>query len=158
MKRFLLVLAALVAFGLSAGAQRQSVMYGSLGVAHRWGLTTSSNAGPNVALGFRNYNRDAIVSFTYGAELLGYWIPENAGNLFGVYAIPQLGVAIGPSGFKVYPHTGFMMGYGSDYNTFGTGIKSGLAFDFGSHITLDFSSYYTFNNAWTSALNFIWRF
>ena len=157
MKKFLFVVVALVAFGLSANAQRSNVTYASLGVTHRW-LSASTNAGPNVAIGFRNYNQNAAFSFTYGAELMGYWIPGGDSSLFGVYAIPQIGLAMGPRGFKVYPHSGFMMGYGSDWKTFGTGIKSGLAFDFGDHMTLDFSSYYTFNNAWTSALNFLWRF
>ena len=158
MKKFLFVIVAIVAFGLSASAQRQNVVYASIGVANRWLDIAAIHPGADATVGFRNYNRDAAFSFSYGAEVLGYWVPDGTSNIFGVYAIPEAGLAMGPRGFKVFPHTGFMMGYGSDFNTFGTGIKSGLGFDIGQHVTLDFSSYYTFNNAWTSALNFMWRF
>ena len=158
MKKGFIVLLALVAFCLSASAQRQNVYYASFGVANRWHNSSSIHPGADLAVGFRNYNQGAAFSFSYGGEVLGYWVPDTGGNIIGLYAIPEIGLAIGPRNFKVFPHTGFMMGYGSDYNAFGTGIKSGLAFDIGDHATLDFSSYYTFNNAWTSALNFIWRF
>lgn len=158
MKKFLVILAAIAAFSVSANAQRRLVSYVSLGPANKFVDVLKLHPGPAASIGFRDYNQDAIVSFTYGGEVFGYWIPDNGSNLFGAYAIPEIGVAIGPRGFKVYPHAGFMMGYGSDAKAFSTGTKSGLGFDFGDHVTLDFSGYYAFSQTWTTAVNFLFRF
>ena len=159
MKKFLIILASLTIFVVSASAQRENVTYLTGGVIHRWSDSDNFYPGANLAFGFRNYNPEAGVSFSYGAELLGYWVPDAAkNNTFGAYAIPEIGIALGPRGFIIVPHAGFMAGYSSDRGTFGTGGKAGLAFDFGSHITLDFSSYYIKGSSWISALNFIWRF
>ena len=158
MKKFFVILAALVAFGISANAQRSNTVYASAGVINRFG-DAGLNPGAILAVGFRNYNPDSFVSFSYGAEAMGLWLPDGGANSFGFYGVPEIGVTIGSKNFKVFPHTGFMMGYGTDRpGAFGRGIKSGLGFDIGRHITLDFSSYYTFNTKWTSAVNFVYRF
>ena len=159
MKKLIAIAALMLSIGVSAFAQRMNVPYVSAGVITHVASGNFNDVGGDVAFGFRNYNRQALVSFTYGGEVLGFVAPGiNTSTSFGLYAIPEIGVAFGPSGFKFYPHTGFMMGYGSDSRKFGVGFKDGFAFDFGKHITLDFTTYYTFNQYWTCALNFIWRF
>lgn len=158
MKKFLVIAAAMLLVCISAQAQRESVKYGSAGVITHINDTHDLHPGIGLAYGFRNYNRDAFVSFAYGAEAFGFWLPSASYRSVGIYAIPQIGVAIGPSGFKVYPHTGFMAGYSTDYGRFNTGSNSGIAIEFGEHIGIDFSAYYIFGQAWTTAVNFVWRF
>ena len=157
MKKLLIVLA-LLCFAVSANAQRMNVQYGQAGVVLHVDDVYNLYPGLDLAYGFRNYNRNAFVSFAYGAEAFGYWLPSGPGRSIGLYGIPQIGVAIGPSNFKVYPHSGFMAGYSSSVGRFNTGSNGGLAFEFGKNVTLDFSAYYIFGHAWTTAVNFIWRF
>ena len=159
MKKIIVILTAILALSVCANAQRQSVTYLSGGVITRISDWTNLYPGATLAVGFRNYNQDAFVSFTYGAEAMAYWVPENGSNIFGAFAIPALGVAIGPRGFKFLPHAGFMAGYGSyGGSPFQIGSKFGVTFDIGNHISLDFSNYYTRINPWMSAINFIYRF
>lgn len=160
MKKILLIVVATLALGFSASAQREFVPYASLGVSSRVDgfFDNIAHPGAAVAVGFRNYNQNAFVSFTYGGEVYSNITPLSSGALFGVYAIPQIGVAIGPSIFKVHPYSGFMMGYNNEVNAFAIGLKSGLSFDISDHITLDFASYYPFVTTWTSAISFLWRF
>jgi hypothetical protein len=160
MKKILLIIVATLALGISASAQREFVPYASLGVSSRVDGFFDNIAHPGAAIniGFRNYNQDAFVSFSYGAEVFTNVTPLSSGALFGIYAIPQIGVAIGPSVFKVHPYSGFMMGYNNEINSFGIGLKNGLSFDISDHITLDFASYYPFTSTWISAIGFLWRF
>ena len=159
MKKIIIAILLCAAVTVSASAQRKYVPYVGAGVSGQI-LSSFTNVGGDFSVGFRNYNRRAFVSFGAGAEAMAYIVPnfDESGTAFGIYAIPELGLAIGPSGFKLYPHSGLMMGYASNSGKFGLGIKDGLALDFGRHFTLDFSGYYTFNDIWTLALNFIWRF
>ncbi|MBP5383261.1 MAG: hypothetical protein J6Y45_07915 [Bacteroidales bacterium] len=160
MKKILLVIAATLALSISAFAQREFVPYATLGVSSRVDgfFDNIAHPGAVVAAGFRNYNQDAFVSFTYGAEVFTNITPLSEGVLFGAYAIPQIGVAIGPSVFKVHLYSGFMMGYNNEIKSMSIGLKNGLSFDISDHITLDFSTYYPFTATWISAINFIWRF
>ena len=158
MKKLLLVISVLFAFCLSANAQRTSYDYATAGVIMHVNDVAENYPGIDLAYGFRNYNRNALVSFAYGAEAMGYWLPFGAKSSFGIYGIPQIGVVIGPKNFKVYPHTGFMAGYSTSVGRFNTGSKFGVAFDFGKNATIDFSGYYIFDKAWSSTINFIWRF
>ena len=156
MKKLLIVFAAILAFCLSANAQRQYIDYATAGVIMH--VTDDLHPGIDLAYGFRNYNRNAIVSFAYGAEAMAYWLPSSTKSSVGIYAIPQIGVVIGPKNFKVYPHTGFMAGYSTYVGRFNTGSNVGLAFDFGKNATVDFSGYYIFGQAWSTTINFTWRF
>ena len=160
MKKILLVIAAALALSISASAQREFVPYASLGVSTRVNDFFGSIAHPGaaIAVGFRNYNQDSFVSFTYGGEVYTNITPLSNGVMFGAYAIPQIGVTIGPRAFKVHPYVGSMMGYSNEINAFSIGIKDGFSLDISDHITLDFAAYYTFATTWTSAINFIWRF
>ncbi len=166
MKKIFVIIAAALAFSLSASAQREFVPYVNLGVTTRINgfFTSFAHPGGDLAVGFRNYNQDAFVSFAYGAEAFATITPVESGILYGAYAVPQIGVAIGPRNFKVYPHAGFMAGYNNELKRFNVGSKSGLAFDFGDHITLDLATYQFFGDSfrmldtWISAINFIWRF
>lgn len=161
MKKVLAVITLALALCMSANAQRESVKYASIGVTGRWLDKAFSDPGMGVAFGFRNYNQDAFVSFSYGAEAYGYWIPRYSGGsmAYGAYAIPEVGVAIGPRIFKWHPHAGVMLGYGFEGSGFTLGWKSGSSFDIGNHLTLDFSTYKPFNyNPWTIAANLLWRF
>ena len=166
MKKFFVIIAAALAFSLTASAQREFVPYVNLGVTTRVNGFFGSIAHPggDLSVGFRNYNQDAFVSFAYGAEAFATVTPTNDKALFGAYAIPFIGVAIGPHGFKVFPHSGFMAGYNNELGRFNVGTKSGMAFDIGDHITLDLVNYqfigenWIFNTTWISAVNFIWRF
>lgn len=148
MKKALLVLIAVFALSIGAYAQRQSACYIGVGMATNFRSATEGKTGPAVAAGFRNYNRDSFLSLGYGAELFGYYIPSRTKSAIGAFANPEIGLAIGPSIFKVYPHTGFMLGYDSaalnangEKQGFGWGGKDGIAFDFGRFITIDFSAY-----------------
>ena len=166
MKKFFVIIAAALAFSLSASAQREFVPYANLGVTTRVNgfFESFAHPGGDAAFGFRNYNQGAFVSFAYGAEAFATVTPMTDQTLFGAYAVPQIGVVIGPRNFKVYPHTGFMAGYNNELARFNVGFKDGLAFDFGDHITLDFSTYHFIGDSfvlydtWISAVNFIWRF
>ncbi len=160
MKKLFLILIAALAFSSGAFAQRHSTPYAGIGVASNFRSAEEGRTGPAVSVGFRNYNREAILSFGVGAEALFYYIPSSTRSTWGIFAIPEIGLAIGPDFFKVYPHTGFMLGYDSADNVFGWGGKEGIAFDFGRHFTVDFSTYvprYNFNEA-LFAVNFVWRF
>lgn len=167
MKKTILIMIAILALSVGAFAQRQNVPFAGIGVATNFRSAEDGRTGPALTAGFRNYNRGSFVSFAAGAEAFGFVIPAKANTSFGVFAVPEIGVAIGPSIFKVYPHTGFMIGYdsaGKDANGnskgFGWGGKDGIAFEFGRHVTIDFSTYvprYRFSEA-LYAVNFIWRF
>ncbi len=168
MKKVLLVLIAALAFSCDAYAQRHTVAFLGIGVATNFRSAEEGKTGPALTVGFRNYNRDALISAGVGAEAFGDYIPSKTKSVFGAFAIPEIGLAIGPSFFKVYPHTGIMIGYDSAVTHaesektggFGWGGKDGIAFEFGRHVTLDFSAYvprYRFREA-LYAFNFIWRF
>ena len=159
MKKLFLVLIAVIAFSSGAFAQRHSTPYAGIGVTTNFRNAAEGRTGPAFTLGFRNYNRNSFISFAVGAEAFGYVIPSQQTTM-GIFGIPEIGVAIGPSVFKVYPHSGFMLGYDSANKAFGWGGKEGLAFEFGRHVTIDFSTYvprYKFSEA-LYAVNFIWRF
>lgn len=158
MKKLVLIVVVLAAFCISAEAQRKSVDYASAGVVVHVNDRYDKYPGIDLSYGFRNYNRKAFVSFAYGAEAFAYWLPSSGRSSVGIYGIPQIGVTIGPSDFKVYPHWGFMAGYSSSVGRFNTGSNGGIAFEFGKHASVDFSAYYIFGQAWTTAVNFIWRF
>ena len=159
MKKLFLILIAALAFSSGAFAQRLSVPYAGIGVITNFRSAEEGRTGPAFTVGFRNYNRHAFLSVGVGAEAFGYVIPSQQTTM-GVFGIPEIGLAIGPDFFKIYPHTGFMLGYDSVSNVFGWGGKNGLAFEFGRHVTIDFSTYvprYNFYEA-LYAVNFIWRF
>ena len=154
MKKLVVVLIAVLLICASASAQRRTVSYAGAGLVSN----LSDMVGAGASFGVRNYNRQAFVSFTYGAEAYAYIIPSDM--QYGVFAVPEIGVAIGPKGFKVFPHTGLMFGYDSGANGFHWGGKDGLAFDFGKNFTVDFSTYiprYSFDTV-TYAVSIIWRF
>lgn len=161
MKKIILLIIAVLAITVSASAQRRNVPYASLGGATKVdGLFSSvDHFGGDAAFGFRNYNQDAFVSFTYGAEAWAYVIPANK-ILWGAYAIPQIGVAIGPSGFKWHPYAGFMAGFNNEKNKFTYGSKQGMAFDILNHVTIDLATYFPnmWSGTWITAINFIYRF
>ena len=159
MKKLFLILIVVIAFSSGAFAQRHSTPYAGIGVTTNFRNAAEGRTGPAFTLGFRNYNRNSFISFAVGAEAFGYVIPSQQTTM-GIFGIPEIGVAIGPSVFKVYPHSGFMLGYDSANTAFGWGGKEGLAFEFGRHVTIDFSTYvprYRFSEA-LYAVNFIWRF
>ena len=134
---------------------RQTVTYASLGAMANLSAT---DFGVGVAVGFRNYNREAIVSFAPSIEAFADYFPVD--KKFGAFVVPEIGVAIGPKGFKFFPHTGLMLGYDNGTRKFAWGGKSGFAFDFGKHFTLDFSTYipsYNFREL-TWGANLVWRF
>ena len=154
MKKLILVLVAAVAFCFSASAERTSVPYAGLCVTSNFADIT----GPGMVVGFRNYNRNSFISVGIGGEAYSYYIPSV--NQFGAFAVPEIGLAIGFKGFKLYPHTGLMAGYDTKNAGFSWGGKDGLAFDFGKNFTLDFSTYvpgYRFSAA-TYTVGLIWRF
>lgn len=155
MKKIFVILVAIAAMCVSASAQkRASVPYAGISIVSNF----TDRTGAGVAGGVRNYNRNAFVSFGVGAEAYAYFVPS--AKQFGIFGIPEIGVAIGPKSFKVYPHTGLMFGYDTSTKGFQWGGKNGLAFDFGKNFTLDFSTYvpgYKFS-ATTYAIGFIWRF
>jgi len=158
MKKLFLILVAVLAFSSGTFAQRHSTPYAGIGVTTNFRSAEVGRTGPAFTAGFRNYNRLSFISLGLGAEAFGYVIPSQR-TTAGAFAIPEIGVAIGPSIFKVYPHSGFMLGYDSANNAFGWGGKEGLAFEFGRHLTIDFSTYvprYNFYEA-LYAVNFIWR-
>ena len=160
MRKALLVLIAAFALSIGAYAQRQPACYIGVGVATNLRSATEGKTGPAVAVGFRNYNRNAFISVGVGAEAFGYIIP--ASREWGAFAAPEIGVAIGPKWFKFYPHTGVMFGYSSQATGFGWGGKNGTAFDFGKCFTLDFSvmtpSYNFSEKNSTYAVSLIFRF
>ncbi|MBO4567174.1 MAG: hypothetical protein J5695_08105 [Bacteroidales bacterium] len=158
MKKLLLILTALALFCISADAQRRNIDYATAGVILSVDDAAKLYPGIDLAYGFRNYNRSAFVSFAYGAEAYGYWLPSAGFSSMGIYGIPQIGVVIGPTNFKVYPHTGFMAGFSTTVGRFNTGSSNGVAFEFGKNATVDFCAYYIFGRAWTTAVNFTWRF
>ena len=160
MKKVFLILIAVLAFSGGAFAQRHNTPFVGIGMATNFRSAEEGKTGPALTVGFRNYNRHSFLSFAVGAEALGYYIPSSTQSAVGGFAIPEIGLAIGPDFFKVYPHSGFMLGYDSVDNAFGWGGKEGLAFEFGRHVTIDFSVYvpkYNFREA-LYAFNFIWRF
>lgn len=159
MKKLFLILIAVLAFSCGAFAQRLSVPYAGIGVASNFRSAEVGRTGPAISAGFRNYNRNSFISLGLGAEALCYVIPSQQTTV-GIFGIPEIGLAIGPNFFKIYPHSGFMLGYDSINKAFGWGGKEGLAFEFGRHVTIDFSTYvprYNFYEA-LYAVNFIWRF
>lgn len=159
MKKAFLILITVLAFSSGAFAQRHNTPFAGIGVATNFRSAEVGRTGPALTAGFRNYNRHSFISLGLGAEAFGYVIPSQRTTV-GVFAIPEIGVAIGPSIFKFYPHSGFMLGYDSANNAFGWGGKEGLAFEIGRHVTIDFSAYvprYNFHEA-LYAVNFIWRF
>lgn len=158
MKKFLLIVSTLLVFGIAASAQRQNVQYATLGVVTDVNDVNNLHPGIDAAYGFRNYNRDAFVSLAYGAEGYAFWLPSAGTQTFGVYGIPQIGVSIGPSAFKVYPHWGFMAGFNNAVGAFNTGSNQGIALEFGKNAGVDFNTYYIFKHAWMTAINFTWRF
>ncbi|MBO4670488.1 MAG: hypothetical protein J5640_01405 [Bacteroidales bacterium] len=154
MKKLLITLVAAFALCIGASAQRTTVPYAGISI----NFNNANDVGAGVVGGFRNYNRDKFLSVGVGAEAYTYFLP--VAKQFGVFAVPEIGLAIGPRGFKVYPHTGLMFGYDTYTEGFAWGGKNGLAFDFGKSFTLDFSTYtpnYTFR-AITYAIGMIWRF
>ena len=155
MKKIFVILIAVCALSISASAQkRASVPYAGLSLV----TNLIDDYGPGASFGIRNYNRNAFVSFGVGGEAFAYYIPVD--KQFGVFGVPEIGVAIGPKGFKLYPHTGLMFGYDSETAKFAWGGKDGLSFDFGKNFTLDFSTYlpnYNFLAA-TYAIGLIWKF
>lgn len=160
MKKAILVLAATLAISIGAFAQRHNVPYAGIGVASNFRSAEEGRTGPALTLGFRNYNRHSFISFGVGAEAFGYYIPSLTASALGAFAIPEIGVAIGPSVFQVYFHSGFMLGYDSIDKAFGWGGKEGVSFNAGRHVTIDFSTYvpkYNFHAA-LYAVNLIWRF
>ena len=155
MKQIFVILVALAALCVSAYAQkRASVPYAGISIVSNFSDLTGAGA----ACGVRNYNRNAFVSFGVGAEAYTYFVP--AAKQFGIFGVPEIGVAIGPKGFKLYPHTGLMFGYDTSTRGFQWGGKNGLAFDIGKNFTLDFSTYVPGYNffATTYAVGLIWRF
>ena len=152
-----LIVVAVLAMTLacSAFAQRKYVVYGTVGPLAN---ISAKDFGVGIAVGVRNYNRESLISFSPSIEAMGYFYPRDM--VFGAFIVPELGVAFGPSGFKFYPHTGLMLGYDNQNNAFAWGGKSGFAFDFGKHFTLDISSYIPKYNflATSIGLNLIWRF
>ena len=159
MKKVFLILIAVFALSSGAFAQRHFVPYAGIGVATNFRSSEEGRTGPAFTAGFRNYNRHSFISLGLGAEAFGYVIPSQRTTM-GAFGIPEIGLAIGPDFFKVYPHSGFMLGYDSANNVFGWGGKEGIAFEFGRHVTVDFSTYvprYNFHEA-LYAVNFIWRF
>ena len=159
MKKVFLILIAVIAFSCGAFAQRHNTPYAGIGVATNFKKGELSRTGPALTAGFRNYNRHSFISLGLGAEAFCYVIPSQPTTV-GAFGIPEIGLAIGPSIFKVYPHSGFMLGYDSANRAFGWGGKEGLAFEFGSHVTIDLSTYvprFNFREA-LYAVNFIWRF
>ncbi|MBO4476310.1 MAG: hypothetical protein J5737_06285 [Bacteroidales bacterium] len=162
MKKIFLIAAAILALAVSANAQRKNVVYATLGVTSKVDGVFASFAHPgaDAAFGFRNYNQGAFVSFTYGAEAWASVTPVGEGVEWGVYAIPQIGVAIGPKGFKWHPYAGLMAGYNNYAARFNVGSKQGMAFDIGNHITVDLATYLpnTWQGTWLTAVNFTYRF
>ncbi len=162
MKKIILITLAIFAITASASAERRNVPYASLGVTTKVdGLFASfAHPGAGAAFGFRNYNQDAFVSFTYGAEAWTSLTPIRDGVLWGAYAVPQIGVAIGPRGFKWHPYAGFMAGYNNETQRFNVGSKQGMSFDFGNHVSLDFATYIpnSWVGTWVTAVNIIYRF
>lgn len=160
MKRVILVLIAILTLSAGAFAQRRSVPYSGIGLVTNFRSADSGRTGPALLAGFRNYNRNSFITFGGGAEVLGYFVPSRPRSEFGVFVVPEIGLGIGPSFFKVYPHTGVMLGYNNWEGSFGWGGKDGIAFDIGRHFTVDVSTYlprYKFSSA-LYAVNFIWRF
>lgn len=154
MKKLAITLIAALALCISASAQRTSVPYVGVSVI----FNSANQTGAGAVGGFRNYNRDKFLSVGIGAEAYAFFVP--AAKQFGVFGVPEIGLAIGPRSFKVYPHTGLMFGYDTETAGFAWGGKNGLAFDFGKNFTLDFSTYtpnYSFR-AVTYAVGLIWRF
>ena len=154
MKKIIVVLIAALALCVSASAQRASVPYAGLSLVTNFADRTGAGA----SFGMRNYNPNAFISFGVGAEAFAYLIPS--ARVYGIFAVPEIGVAIGPKAFKVYPHTGLMFGYDKTSTGFGWGGKNGMAFDLGKNFTLDFSTYMPkYNFALTTyAVGLIWRF
>ena len=158
MKKFLLIVSALLVFCIASSAQRQNVKYATVGVVTDIDDVNNLHPGIDAAYGFRNYNRDAFVSVAYGAEAYAFWLPSASYHSAGIYGIPQVGVSIGPSVFKVYPHWGFMAGFNNMVGAFNTGSNQGISFEFGNNVGVDFNTYYIFKHAWMTAINFTWRF
>ena len=159
MKKLIAIAALMLSIGVSAFAQRMNVPYVSAGVITHVASGNFNDVGGDVAFGFRNYNRNSFISFGVGAEAFGYYIPSRTASALGAFAIPEIGVAIGPSVLQVYFHSGFMLGYDTMDKAFGWGGKEGVAFNVGRHVTIDFSTYvpkYNFHEA-LYAVNFIWR-
>ena len=156
MKKTILILVAALAMSVSAFAQRESVPYVGVGVISDF----TNSTGASVSVGFRNYNRHAFISVGLGAEGFGFYIPTQHQTQLGIFGIPEIGLAIGPSGFKFYPHSGMMFGYNSYTKTVNWGGKNGVAFDIGRHFTVDFSTYAPNYNYYAAiyAVNFMWRF
>ena len=162
MKKIVLVIAlAIVALSASVSVsakvegKRSSVSYVSLSALTN---LSASDWGVGAAFGFRNYNRNSFVSFAPSIEVFGEFFPND--KVFGAFVIPELGVAIGPAGFKLFPHTGFMLGYDNQTRKFAWGGKSGFSLDFGKHFTFDVSTYipkFDFK-AMTWGAGIVWRF
>ena len=160
MKKFIILIAvAVLALSVSDSAfaqkKRQTVTYASLSALAN---ASTQDWGVGLAVGLRNYNRNSFVSFAPSLEVFGDLFPKD--KVWGAFLVPELGCAIGPAGFKLYPHSGFILGYTNQTNKFAWGSKHGFGLDFGKHFSLDFSMYapefnYT-TRIWTSGIT--WRF
>ena len=165
MKKIIAVLVFALALSLSVSAQRDRYSYAGAGitgavVADESGIYAASYSRPGVFLtyGFRNYNPDAFVSFSYEAE--GHVYFYNPGvRTFVFGAAPEIGVFIGPTWLKWHGHSGVSLDY-----LFANGIKFGFKFgsgiDIAKHLMLDFS--YTFHLGRVHNAMFVsslcWRF
>lgn len=148
MKRIITVLVFVLAVSVSVSAQRDRYSYAGIGVTGA--MVTNSDGvnrasymhpGAYVTYGFRNYNPDAFISFSYEAEGHAYFYnPGSRTFVFG--AAPEVGVFIGPRWLKWHGHAGvsldYLFAHGIKF-----GFKSGSGVEIGNHLGLDFS--YTFH-------------
>lgn len=135
MKRIILILFAALAFSFCASAQRAVVPYVGLSAVSNF----TDKTGAGLSFGFRNYNRASFLTLGFSTEAFGYYYPTVKN--FAAYAIPELGLGIGPSSFKIYPHSGVMLGYESISSAFSWGVKGGLSLDVGRVVSIDASFY-----------------
>ncbi|MBO4671308.1 MAG: hypothetical protein J5640_05640 [Bacteroidales bacterium] len=149
MKKFLIVFAVLLLAASSAWAQtaekegRRTTWYAGGGVA-AFDADIFNNPGANAFIGFRNYNRQKIISFSYSAELNGFFLPykdeldpSSFSFDYAAFVVPEIGVVAGwTPGFKGYLHGGVALGYTNVEDSF-WGFKYGFGLDFGKHISTD---------------------
>ena len=157
MKKFFTVAAAFLMVCFCASAQRGFYQYASAGITGIDG-DVFDNPGICAAYGTRNYNPDAFVSFVYGGELFGTFVPlRHIPKGFALFAVPEIGMTLGPRGIKGFLHAGPMFGYNTVAHAVGMGGKSGVAIDIGEHIGLDVSGYFQ-KGIRIAACSVIWRF